>query len=451
MDAEAPGGPAAASPEAQGSGVESPAPQEETLENPSSRLSQAGAAQPAEPAQEQEALGENPAPGGSEDPIAQQTSQLAGSESSGRVSEGAVRAGTRLGGGRAAGMAEPEPEVVQEGLLLGDEAVEQGGTDGANSPGPDAGESEVGINIVSPAAAGRTSGKADVLHIEHSEDHLAPDNLVDLAVESSDLLEGAAQEAQQQGVSDGIAAVAVMREGAGSRAKLPPEEEKLLGAIKSLRLEDLKPKTKPRAASMVVPAVANLRQAGVSTGLTPRSVRGPLSSRTPRALGVAGSSNKAHKFSFSAPPHVPRPKTAIRHNYSHTPQRVRQILLDNEALVKRLGEITYKGSKMEEQFAKHDKAVTTMESGCAVRRAMAASKVVRENLELFKRLQAAKPSPTVSRKEHRKSFDKSRDYVANLAMMRQGSPVLAAVGGISRRSLVMPMPHDAFVADQVQE
>ena len=28
-----------------------------------------------------------------------------------------------------------------------------------------------------------------------------------------------------------------------------------------------------------------------------------------------------------------------------------------------------------------------MESGCAVRRAMAASKVVRENLELFKRLQ----------------------------------------------------------------
>jgi len=62
----------------------------------------------------------------------------------------------------------------------------------------------------------------------------------------------------------------------------------LLGAIKSLRLEDLKPKSKPRAASMVVPAVANLRQAGVSTGLTPRSVRGPLSSRTPRGLGVAG-------------------------------------------------------------------------------------------------------------------------------------------------------------------
>ena len=66
-------------------------------------------------------------------------------------------------------------------------------------------------------------------------------------------------------------------------------------------------------------------------------------------------------------------------------------------------------------------------------------------------MQAVKPSPTVSRKEHRKSFAKSRDYVANLAMMRQGSPVLAAVGGISRRSLVMPVPQDAFVGDQVQE
>jgi hypothetical protein len=50
-----------------------------------------------------------------------------------------------------------------------------------------------------------------------------------------------------------------------------------------------------------------------------------------------------------------QPKTAVRHNYSHSPVRVRQILHDNEALVRRLGEITYAGPRFEEDAAKHDK------------------------------------------------------------------------------------------------
>ncbi len=37
------------------------------------------------------------------------------------------------------------------------------------------------------------------------------------------------------------------------------------------------------------------------------------------------------------PPAALQPRTAMRSNYSHSQQRVRQILRDNEALVRRLG------------------------------------------------------------------------------------------------------------------
>ena len=219
MDGEAAGDPVAASPGPQGSGAKSPAPQEEIMEGGPSRLSQAGPAQPA--AQEQEALGGDAAPGATDAQNAQQDSQRAKSESSGH---GAERARTRLGADSRAA----STDGAQEGSQLG--GGEQGATELATNAGTDAGESEPGINIVSPAAAGRMSGKADILKVEHSEDagdHLAPNNLVDLAAESSDLLESAAQEAQPEGGGDGIAAVAINREGAGSRAKLPPEEEKV--------------------------------------------------------------------------------------------------------------------------------------------------------------------------------------------------------------------------------
>lgn len=126
-------------------------------------------------------------------------------------------------------------------------------------------------------------------------------------------------------------------------------------------------------------------------------------------------------LTFSGPPkHLERlPRTAARANYSHSQQRVRQILAANDALVRRLGEIACQPAEHERSQEKHDKFTANMVASSTRRRAGEARRVMQQNLRIFQRLQEVQPSRDVARAAHEKDFDRHKKMLAALAELRK--------------------------------
>ncbi|KAL4436529.1 hypothetical protein ABPG75_003668 [Micractinium tetrahymenae] len=157
--------------------------------------------------------------------------------------------------------------------------------------------------------------------------------------------------------------------------------------------------------------------AAASTAAATASIS-PSASASPSSRA---SRRRLMNLTFSGPPKCleRRPRTAVRSNYSHSQQRVRQILAANDALVRRLGEIASQPPEHERSQAKHDRFMAHMAASSTKRRAGEARRIMQQNLRIYQRLQEVQPSRDVARSAHEKDFAKHEKTLAALAELRK--------------------------------
>ncbi|CAG9462250.1 unnamed protein product [Pedinophyceae sp. YPF-701] len=110
----------------------------------------------------------------------------------------------------------------------------------------------------------------------------------------------------------------------------------------------------------------------------------------------ASHTSKGTKRTFTAAPNVPFPNRHARENHSFLPHDLEEINRANKALVDRISEISTRPG----EFAKiKSTARGPKESSQAINRRKQAEKIAQENLAMFKRLQATKPSADLNRKK----------------------------------------------------
>jgi len=136
------------------------------------------------------------------------------------------------------------------------------------------------------------------------------------------------------------------------------------------------------------------------------------------------------KFSFTACPNSHTARPHARADFSHSSFETRKITEDNGKLCKRLMEISTTNTG---QFANNmcsgggasaGKIPANM-AAAAVNRRKSETKIAQENLAIYKRLQAIKPSKDISRNTLGKDFEKSRGYMNNARKLPDGGVAAA--------------------------
>ncbi|PRW05939.1 cilia- and flagella-associated 97 [Chlorella sorokiniana] len=167
------------------------------------------------------------------------------------------------------------------------------------------------------------------------------------------------------------------------------------------------------------------------------STSGAAKARLSAQPSAASTASRASKrLTFSAPPKclLSRPRLAPRANFSHSGQRVRQILRDNATLVKRLGAIAFKQPEHELSQQQHDQFMANVAASSEARRAQEARKVMGQNLAIYKRLQEVKPSRDMARASLDRDFAKHERMLTTLAALRRRSRATSQPGdGGSRK------------------
>lgn len=133
------------------------------------------------------------------------------------------------------------------------------------------------------------------------------------------------------------------------------------------------------------------------------------------------------KFTFSGAPHTNMAKKYERSDYSHSQYEVMKITADNNKLCKKLLEIS--SGPRSNQFSNpplqgaNGKPAPAYTSPAAVNRRKKEDLIAQENLALYKRLQAVKPSKEIRREALAKDFEAQQAYGVNARKYR---PAVAA-------------------------
>jgi hypothetical protein len=139
-------------------------------------------------------------------------------------------------------------------------------------------------------------------------------------------------------------------------------------------------------------------------------------------------SGKAQKLTFTAAPKVPRARPQARADFTHDPNKLRQISLENSKLVEKIAKISARGTgnadlglpaekKPDAIVPQHLKVAMT--SSAAVNRRKAYDKIAHENMAMYNRLQAIKPSGDISRKKLEEEHKKNLEYKRNCSVYQR--------------------------------
>eukprot|EP00955_Chlamydomonas_euryale_P002797 29717-Chlamydomonas_euryale.AAC.10 len=148
----------------------------------------------------------------------------------------------------------------------------------------------------------------------------------------------------------------------------------------------------------------------------------PLAEAPRRKVFMAPAPNNS-KFSFSAAPAcINARRTHIRADYSHSPNDIWNMQRQNKALCQRLLDIS-KAPLAPEYWQRVEHGAAGALSSQTKARQRHEQEIVKGNLQLYKRIQAAKPSSDVSRKKLEKDYEKSQMHVKHLRKFK-GTPAL---------------------------
>ncbi|GLI65157.1 hypothetical protein VaNZ11_008609 [Volvox africanus] len=139
----------------------------------------------------------------------------------------------------------------------------------------------------------------------------------------------------------------------------------------------------------------------------------------PAATGVGLSGQKV-KLTFTGPPNTQRAAPTVKPDYSHSNYEVNKINSDNVKLCNRLVEISrappnpaYNNALSVGSAAVTGKLAPANVAAATVNRHRKEDEIAQENLALYKRLQAVKPSSSVNREVLNKEFVKTQAYGEN--------------------------------------
>ncbi|GIL67795.1 hypothetical protein Vafri_21070 [Volvox africanus] len=155
----------------------------------------------------------------------------------------------------------------------------------------------------------------------------------------------------------------------------------------------------------------------------------------PAPTGV-GSSGQKVKLTFTGPPNTQRAAPTVKPDYSHSNYEVNKINSDNVKLCNRLVEISrappnpaYNNALSVGSAVVTGKLAPANVAAATVNRHRKEDKIAQENLALYKRLQAVKPSPSVNRDVLNKEFVKTQAYGENARKVKAPSTQNTSISG----------------------
>ena len=139
------------------------------------------------------------------------------------------------------------------------------------------------------------------------------------------------------------------------------------------------------------------------------TVPAPLSpTQIPQRVNLEGGHGK---LTFTSKPQNNTARKFLNPDYSHNTFQKRQIEEDNEKIGKRLLEIVTTGPLAVE-------TAPMPQSSAAINRRKQEQKIAQENLRFYKKLQAVKPTPNISRDTHAKHHQAQTAYGENARKFR---------------------------------
>ncbi|EFJ43982.1 hypothetical protein VOLCADRAFT_106604 [Volvox carteri f. nagariensis] len=185
--------------------------------------------------------------------------------------------------------------------------------------------------------------------------------------------------------------------------------------------------SKPTAAPAPAPKPAVPRAAPVAAK--------PVAQKPPAPTGVGAGGQKV-KLTFTGPPNTQRAAPTVKPDYSHSKYEVKKINSDNIKLCNRLVEISrappnpaYNNALSVGSAVVTGKLAPANVAAATVNRHRKEDKIAQENLALYKRLQAVKPSPTINREVLNKDYAKTVAYGENARKVKAPPPQQTATNG----------------------
>eukprot|EP00197_Chlamydomonas_leiostraca_P002734 CAMPEP_0202859376 /NCGR_PEP_ID=MMETSP1391-20130828/1517_1 /ASSEMBLY_ACC=CAM_ASM_000867 /TAXON_ID=1034604 /ORGANISM="Chlamydomonas leiostraca, Strain SAG 11-49" /LENGTH=346 /DNA_ID=CAMNT_0049538403 /DNA_START=54 /DNA_END=1094 /DNA_ORIENTATION=+ len=235
-------------------------------------------------------------------------------------------------------------------------------------------------------------------------------------------------------------------EGAEASAGATQEEEPAVAPapLPESHAPPAKP-TAPAAAASKSPIAPKAKPAPIATkpnataaygkpAASPKPAPAAQPKPQPPSPGKAGS-QPSSKLTFTGPPDASTAKKQVRADYSHSNYQVMKITSENNKLCQRLLEISSSPAKGAPGGPAPKQPVAVGHSAATVNRRRREDKIAQENLAIYKRLQAIKPSKDVSRETLSKEFKAQQDYGRNARKFRDphapaatGSPRAGAAG-----------------------
>eukprot|EP01025_Chloroclados_australasicus_P014006 TRINITY_DN16558_c0_g1_i1.p3 TRINITY_DN16558_c0_g1~~TRINITY_DN16558_c0_g1_i1.p3 ORF type:complete len:142 (-),score=10.29 TRINITY_DN16558_c0_g1_i1:301-726(-) len=117
------------------------------------------------------------------------------------------------------------------------------------------------------------------------------------------------------------------------------------------------------------------------------------------------------QLTFTAPPSVQRAKVLPRVDYTFTPERLDEIKHQNNHLLLKLVEINNRSlPQNQKKTQRKPKKLPCMVAPAAINRKLQNQRIQQENMEIYERLQAVKPSKDLAIKTMLKHSDKQSAY-----------------------------------------
>ncbi|GIL67794.1 hypothetical protein Vafri_21070 [Volvox africanus] len=190
------------------------------------------------------------------------------------------------------------------------------------------------------------------------------------------------------------------------------------------------PAPKPAAPKPAAPVVA------AKPSVPPRNMVPVAPAPAQPAPTGVGSSGQKVKLTFTGPPNTQRAAPTVKPDYSHSNYEVNKINSDNVKLCNRLVEISrappnpaYNNALSVGSAVVTGKLAPANVAAATVNRHRKEDKIAQENLALYKRLQAVKPSPSVNRDVLNKEFVKTQAYGENARKVKAPSTQNTSISG----------------------